>query len=107
MWDWPKHLDLSVVYRHQRHDKVGNERLLRDFELHYFGNEHTNLSREKCEAFFDNAANFYEPPNLSRFLTKESETEVLWERDTQNSSKPPLIETVNCGEETRKEKSCE
>jgi hypothetical protein len=67
MRDRPNHLDLSIVYGCKRHDKVGNERLLRNFKLHYFGNEHTNLSRKECEGFFDNAANFHEPPNLSRF----------------------------------------
>lgn len=68
MEELPSCLDLSIVYRRKRHDKVGNERLLRDFKLHYFGNEHTNLSREECEAFFDNAANFKKPPDLSPFF---------------------------------------
>jgi hypothetical protein len=76
MWARPKHLDLSVVYERKRHDKVGNERLLRDFKLHYFGNEHTNLSREECEAFFDCDSNFAEPPNLSRFFKKRVPEEV-------------------------------
>jgi hypothetical protein len=76
MWARPKHLDLSVVYERKRHDKVGNERLLRDFKLHYFGSEHTNLSREECEAFFDCDSNFAEPPNLSRFFKKRFPEEV-------------------------------
>ena len=30
---------LVHIRKRKRHDKVGNERLLRDFKLHYFGNE--------------------------------------------------------------------
>ena len=33
-----KKLDLSIVCRRKRHDKIENEYLLRDFKLHYFGN---------------------------------------------------------------------
>jgi hypothetical protein len=91
MWDWPKHLDLSVIYRHKRHDKVGNERLLRDFKLCYFGDQNTNLSREKCEAFFDCDANFDEPPNLARFFKKCVPGEVR-DKDT-------LRENINFGKE--------
>jgi hypothetical protein len=103
MWDRPKHLDLSVVCRLKRHDKIGNERLLRDFKLCYFGDQNTNLSREKCEAFFDCDANFDEPPNLSRFFRRTSEevceTEMRYERETKNSCKQPLIEKMNFGKE--------
>jgi hypothetical protein len=76
MYEPPNHLDLSAVYTCKRHDKVGNERLLEDFKLHYFGSRHVELSRRECEAFFDNRANFYEPPNLSRFLKKRTREEV-------------------------------
>jgi hypothetical protein len=64
LWEPPNGLNLSIVYQSKRHDKVGNECLLRDFKLHYFGYEHVNLSRENCEEFFDCAANFCEFPRL-------------------------------------------
>jgi len=109
VWEPPSLLDLSVVYGCKRRDKVGNERLLRDFRLHYFGNEHVNLSRQDCEEFFENAANFYEQPSLSPFLKSARgvgrfKTEIVHKKGIRNNSGLPLIEKMNFGEETYQEK---
>jgi hypothetical protein len=58
----PTRLDLSVPYRQKHYDKYGSRLLLRDFKKHYFGDPKTRLTRKKCWEFFDNVANFYEPP---------------------------------------------
>jgi hypothetical protein len=65
----PNSLDLSVVYRRNRRDKIGNERLLRDFKHYYFENAHGNLSRKECDAFFDDRSNFCRRGCLCRFFT--------------------------------------
>jgi hypothetical protein len=64
MWEPPNSLDLSVVYKRSRHNKSGNERLLRDFKLHYFGDANVNLSKERSEEFFDDAAKFLRAINF-------------------------------------------
>jgi hypothetical protein len=51
-------LDLSVVHRHKRRDKLGNKLLLRDFKTYYLGYRTGKLTRKQCEEFFNNATNF-------------------------------------------------
>jgi hypothetical protein len=58
----PDRLDLSVPHRRSRYRQAGDEALLRDFKIHYFGGQHGRLTRDQCEAFFDNPDNFFEPP---------------------------------------------
>jgi hypothetical protein len=77
-----RHLDLSVVYRRYRSDKLANKCLVRDFKLHYFGKPFGNLSREECEEFFDCDAKFYEEATLPRELWRpfpgSALTEAPW-----------------------------
>jgi hypothetical protein len=77
-----RHLDLSVVYRRHRSDKLANKCLVRDFKLHYFGKPFGNLSREECEGFFDCDAKFYEEPTLQLkmvpFPPEPAVTEPPW-----------------------------
>ena len=77
MWQPPIKLDLSVAYRHNRDGKDANERLLRDFKFHYFGNAHENLSREQCDEFFECDENFYERSCLCRACKMECRCNVL------------------------------
>jgi hypothetical protein len=62
---YPNRLDLSVVHRHKRHDKLGNKRLLQDFKIYYLGYRTGKLTRKQCDEFLDNAANFVSQPNQS------------------------------------------
>src|SRR5580700_6226724 len=51
------YLDLSWVRREKAYDKRGSNCLIRDFRRNYFG-PNTRLTKERCEAFFDDEANF-------------------------------------------------
>ena len=50
------YLDLSWLRRRKAYDKRGNQNLIRDFRHHYFRDR--NLTKKRCEAFFENAENF-------------------------------------------------
>jgi hypothetical protein len=50
------YLDLSRPLR-RKYDKRGSRILIRDFRLHYFG-ENKRLTKERCEMFFNNRRNF-------------------------------------------------
>jgi hypothetical protein len=50
------HLDLSRCLR-RKYDKRGGRILLRDFRVHYFG-ENKRLTKKRCEKFFTNRRNF-------------------------------------------------
>jgi len=50
------HLDLSRCLRRQ-YDKRGGRILLRDFRVHYFG-ENKRLTKKRCEKFFSDRRNF-------------------------------------------------
>jgi hypothetical protein len=50
------YLDLSWLRRRKAHDKRGDQNLIRDFRHHYFRDR--NLTKKRCEAFFENAENF-------------------------------------------------
>jgi hypothetical protein len=49
-------LDLSLIHRLQKYDKFGYRILLAKFRDYFFGG--SNLTREICENFFYNEANF-------------------------------------------------
>jgi hypothetical protein len=51
MEELPRYLDLSVVYGSKRYNKIGNERLLKDFKFHYFGSENAHLSSRNAKRF--------------------------------------------------------
>ena len=61
----PDRLDLSVPHRRTRYVKAGNEPLLRDFKINYFRGQKEKSTTRQCEKFFDNAAKFFEPPELA------------------------------------------
>jgi hypothetical protein len=63
------HLDLSIVRKHARYDKLGNHLLLKGFKAYYFGSPNARLTRERCEAFFDEPTNF-ELPTLVQKTSK-------------------------------------
>ena len=67
------YLDLSQCLR-RKYDKRGGRILLRDFRVHYFG-ENKRLTKKRCEKFFSDRRNFIgdkppcchrEPQNMSR-----------------------------------------
>jgi hypothetical protein len=49
-------LDLRWPLR-RKYDKRAGRIMLRDFRIHYFG-KHRRLTKERCEEFFSNDANF-------------------------------------------------
>jgi hypothetical protein len=51
------HLDLSIVHRAKPYDKRGGRRLIQCFRHRYFG-ANTRVTKERCEDFFSNEANF-------------------------------------------------
>ena len=55
-----RHLDLSIVRRLRPYDKSGSRSLIRDFRRYFFG-QNKRLTKERCEAFFSNDANFVNP----------------------------------------------
>jgi hypothetical protein len=53
------HLDMSVPRQIAPYDKSGNQLLVKFMKPLYFGNEKARLTKEKCEAFFNDRSNFY------------------------------------------------
>jgi hypothetical protein len=74
----PDYLDLSIVRQLNEYDKLGNKLLLRDFKHYYFGCKNTRFTRDRCEEFFDNAANFASQPikTSSDFRTLDDFIEI-------------------------------
>jgi hypothetical protein len=60
-----RYLDLSPTRRRRTYDKQGCHRLILDFRRYYFGPE-KRLTKERCEAFFDNEDNFVKPASYAR-----------------------------------------
>ena len=58
----PTYLDLSIVQQFKNYDKLGNKILIHDFKYHYFGSSKARLTKERCEEFFGNVANFMTRP---------------------------------------------
>jgi hypothetical protein len=51
------HLDLALPLRRKKYDKRTGRIVVRDFRRNFFG-EHKRLTKERCERFFSNDANF-------------------------------------------------
>ncbi len=51
-------IDLSVPRRIAKYDKRGCKMLVDSVKFHLFGNAKTKMTRQRCEAFFDDASNF-------------------------------------------------
>lgn len=59
-WDyWSSAIDLSVAFRFGHYDKIGGRRLVKAVKEFAMGNRDIRLTRARCEAFFNEAANFY------------------------------------------------
>jgi hypothetical protein len=55
-----RYLDFSRARRGRAYDKSGCRTLIRDFRRYYFGAD-KRLTKERCEAFFDDEDNFARP----------------------------------------------
>jgi hypothetical protein len=55
-----RYLDLSRARRGGSYDRGGSRRLIRDFRRHYFGPD-KRVTKERCEAFFNDEDNFVHP----------------------------------------------
>ncbi len=51
------HLDLTWPVRQKRYDKRAGRIVVRDFRRQFFG-QHRRLTKQRCEEFFSNDANF-------------------------------------------------
>jgi uncharacterized protein (DUF3820 family) len=51
------HLDLTWPLRQKRYDKRAGRIVIRDFRRQFFG-KHSRLTKQRCEEFFSNDANF-------------------------------------------------
>lgn len=54
-------LDMSVVGRVARGDRTGHRLLLKDLKACLFGDPSYRMTKERCEAFFEDPANFASP----------------------------------------------
>ena len=52
-------IDLRIPRRFSSYDKLGYECMLRSLKFYLFGNERLRMTKEKCEQFFDDPANFH------------------------------------------------
>ena len=53
--------DLSITSRARAYDKGGGKILVNAVKFHLFGDSHRRMTRQRCEDFFDNEANFARP----------------------------------------------
>jgi hypothetical protein len=53
-----QHLDLSFPSRLHSYDKLGCRLMLRNFKFYWFGSTGARLTKDRCEAFFDDPSNF-------------------------------------------------
>jgi hypothetical protein len=51
-------IDLKIVRTRKDYDKSGNKRLIKCLKAYVLGDEHAYLTKEICERFFDDPANF-------------------------------------------------
>lgn len=51
-------LDLRVPRLIAKYDKTGNKSFISSLKHHYFGSKSARMTKERCEAFFDNPDNF-------------------------------------------------
>ncbi len=52
------HIDLSVPHRAASYDKLGNRQFLRSVKSCLFGDPAAHMTRQSCEAFFNDDSNF-------------------------------------------------
>lgn len=52
------HFDLSVPRRFARYDKAGGKALVHALKVYVFGDGDCHLTKERCEAFFEDDSNF-------------------------------------------------
>ena len=51
-------IDMALVRQIANYDKSGYQRLVRDIKSYVLGNRSIRMTRSRCEAFFDDDANF-------------------------------------------------
>ena len=51
-------IDMALVRQIANYDKGGYQRLVRDIKRYVFGDRSIRMTRSRCEAFFDDDANF-------------------------------------------------
>ena len=51
-------IDMALVRQIANYDKSGYQRLVRDIKRYVLGNRSIRMTRSRCEAFFDDDANF-------------------------------------------------
>jgi len=53
-----RHIDMSIPRRQADYDKLGCKILVDELKHLFFGDSGTRMTKQRCEAFFDDAANF-------------------------------------------------
>jgi hypothetical protein len=51
-------IDMRVPRQIAKYDKTGNKTLITSLKYHYFASRSARMTKERCEAFFDNPDNF-------------------------------------------------
>ncbi len=51
-------IDMAKVWEIAKYDKGGYQRLISDLKLYLFGSRRVRMTKQRCEAFFDDDANF-------------------------------------------------
>ena len=51
-------IDMSLVRQIAKYDKRGYERLIRDLKHHLFGDRQMRMTKQRCEDFYSDHANF-------------------------------------------------
>jgi hypothetical protein len=51
-------IDMAKVWEIAKYDKSGYQRLISDLKLYLFGSRRVRMTKQRCEAFFDDDANF-------------------------------------------------
>ena len=51
-------IDMAKVWEIAKYDKSGYQRLISDLKLLLFGSRRVRMTKQRCEAFFDDDANF-------------------------------------------------
>ncbi len=55
-------IDMAKVWEIATYDKGGYQQLISDLKLHLFGSRRVRMTKQRCEAFFDDDANFVLAP---------------------------------------------
>ena len=51
-------IDMAKIWEIAKYDKGGYQRLISDLKLYLFGSRRVRMTKQRCEAFFDDDANF-------------------------------------------------